>query len=177
MNRNRVLLLLWMIGMGGSTLGASDLSVYGGWSEGGELQAGELDLRNFSVLGLRYEKDFLVAFGFENTLAYASNPLVPRRSPGDGGMYYTSAVVLNLPVVSQRTVPNLSLGLGFLHPFGDQLSGVGTTFLTQWGAGFKLKGLAGPFGLRFDYRRFTLHDVRDSDVRTQEVTGGLLVSF
>src|SRR5690606_8923298 len=161
-----------------SLVQGSDLSGFVAWNHSGDLTtaASSIEVDNYSTLGVRYEKTFLGIFGFENTLAYTRGIMVPAdASEEDDGLYYSGAFVLNIPV--GRLVPNFAWGLGFLHRFGDSFPDTGTSFLTNWGIGVKFRELAGPLGLRFDYRRLKLYDVLDEDFNTQALSGGVILRF
>lgn len=167
-----LVILFWPIAQ------ASDLSGFVAWNDSGDLSTAtsRIDVENYSTLGLRYEKTFLAIFGFENTLAYTREIMVPGGATDeDDGLYYTGAFVLNIPV--GRLVPNFAYGLGFLHRFGDSFPDTGTSFMTNWGVGIKFRELAGPVGLRFDYRRLKLYDVLDDNFNTQELSAGVVLTF
>lgn len=158
-------------------LRASELSVVGGFAPVEDLvfEGSRFDFDRVGIFGGRFESEFLMVLGFENSLLFGSNLLQVPGNPDSNGFYYTSNLVLNLP--NGRFVPNLALGVGFLHRGGDSFPDSGTSFLTNWGVGLKLRNLAGPFGLRFDYRRINVRDVIDQDLLLQELTAGVLFSF
>ena len=156
---------------------ASELSLVGGRSIPGDLRLGSerTDLKDWTSFGARYEKDFLFILGFENSLLYGRKLLTPRGIPGEDGLYYSGAFVLNFS--SASVAPNVALGLGFLYRFGNAFPKSGFSFLTTVGGGLKLRDLAGPVGLRIDYRRVTFYGIQGSKVGTNELTGGAVISF
>ena len=156
---------------------ASEISLVAGKGPLGDLERpeGTVSFRDPGLFGLRYEKDFLMLLGLENNLIIARNMLSPSGEPGETAFYYMGNFVLNFPV--DRIVPNFVLGIGVQHRFGSTSPNVGTSFLTNWGLGVKFRDLAGPVGLRVDYRRIGIHGVEHHTVTEQEVSGGLLVSF
>lgn len=156
---------------------ASDLSLFAGWTDVGSLRtvAGQVNLSNFNVFGVRWEKDFFIVFGFENTLSFSSGSVMATQGENNGGLSYNGNLVLNLPV--RRTLPYVTLGIGVLHRFGTSFPDVGSSFTFNWGAGLKLRGLAGPMGVRIDYRRVTLYGVLDENVRTHEISGGVMFTW
>jgi len=156
---------------------ASDLSVFGGWSDGGKFDFNleTIQLKNAGIFGVRYEKDFAEVFGFENSLAYTKNVLTAEDEAGQSGFYYSGNLVLNIPM--DHVVPNVTIGMGFVYRAGDSLPDVGTTFLTNLGGGIKMRELIGPVGFRVDYRRFQYWGVEGSSIGANELTGGLLISF
>lgn len=160
-----------------SPLLGSDLSFFGGWTQTGPLKdaAQRIDLDNFTLFGLRYEKTFGGVLGFENSLAYTGNSLVAKGEDTSPGIAYTSNLVVSVP--SPTVAPFFTLGLGMLYKRGGSFPDVGTSFLTNYGFGVKVRQVIGAAGLRFDYRRFTLYDVLDGTVKTNEVSAGILFSF
>ena len=156
---------------------ASDLSIFGGWAGTESLKVGgqPISLDSFTLFGVRYEKGFLTVFGFENTLAYTTSGLVAKGEMTSRGLFYTGNLVVSIP--AKKVVPFFTAGLGVLHKFGDSFPDVGSTFLTNYGFGVKMPKIVGPAGLRFDYRRFTLHDVLEESIKTNEVSGGVVFRF
>lgn len=154
-----------------------ELSVVGGLAPVEDLFAdsNRSDLRNFALAGIRYEKEFAWFFGFENNFMYASRMLQPVGAEGSNGFYWTSNLILNLP--NERIVPNLALGLGMMQRFGDSFPDAGVSFLTNWGVGIKFRELAGPIGLRVDYRRLKIRSVESQKLLLEELSGGLVVQF
>ena len=159
------------------TVQASDLSLFAGWTDVGSLRtvAGQVTLSNFNVFGVRWEKDFFLVLGFENTLSFSSGSVLATAGEVNGGLNYNGNLVLNLPV--KRTLPYFTLGLGVLHKFGTSLPDVGSSFTFNWGTGLKLRGLLGPVGVRVDYRRLTVYGVLDENVKTHEISGGVMFSY
>ncbi len=162
--------------MTGPAMG-SELSVVGGLGPVEDLAVETLrfDLRNLALVGLRFEKDFLWFLGFENSFMYTSRLLQPVGEEGQNGIYWTANLVLNLP--NEKVVPNLVLGMGVMQRFGDSFPDAGASFLTNWGVGVKFRELAGPLGVRVDYRRIQVHGVEDQSLLLQELSGGLLIQF
>lgn len=156
---------------------ASELSVVGGLGPVEDLVASDIryDLRNLALVGLRFEKDFMWFLGFENNLMYSSRLLQPVGASGENGIYWTANLVLNLP--NERVVPNLVVGLGVMQRFGESFPDAGTSFLTNWGLGVKVRELAGPLGVRVDYRRIKVRGVEEQSLLLQELSGGLLIQF
>ena len=159
------------------TAQASDLSLFAGWTDVGSLRtvAAQVNLSNFKVFGVRWEKDFFLVLGFENTLSFSSGSVLATGGEDNGGLNYNGNLVLNLPV--RRTLPYFTLGLGFLHRFGTSFPDVGSSFTFNWGTGLKLRGLLGPMGVRIDYRRLTIYGVLDENVKTHEISGGVMFTY
>lgn len=177
----RVFAYLIVFGLFTSYGAASDLSLFAGWNQTGSLKLREtrVNLDDFTLFGVRYEKTFLAFLGLENTLAFSTNSLVPEGSDGSAGLTYTSNLVFNVPL--ERVVPFATAGVGVLRKFDNDSPGdfldVGTSFLTNYGVGLKVRNLIGPAGLRVDYRRFTIYDIFDENVSINEVSGGVVFSF
>ena len=159
------------------TAKASDLSLFAGWTDVGSLEtvAGQVNLSNFNVFGVRWEKDFFFVLGFENTLSFSSGSVLATEGENNGGLNYNGNLVLNLPV--RRVLPYFTLGMGVLHRFGTSFPDVGSRFTFNFGAGLKLRGLLGPMGVRVDYRRVTAYGVLDENAKTHEISGGVMFTF
>jgi len=71
-------ILIGVLFLSSLTVKASDLSLFAGWTDVGSLEtvAGQVDLSNFNVFGVRWEKDFFVVLGFENTLSFSSGSVL-----------------------------------------------------------------------------------------------------
>lgn len=156
---------------------ASEVSGVFGFASPDDLEAPDarLDFRNPQLFGFRYEKDFLFILGLEQNLVVARRWFTPEGASSRTGFYYLANGVINFPVGD--IVPNLVVGIGFQHQFGEGEPDLGTSFLSNWGMGVKFRELAGPLGLRIDYRRLGVRGVRNETVTTQEVTVGFLVTF
>ena len=156
---------------------ASELSLVAGRAVPGDLQTASqrLNLRDYSLFGARFEKDFLFILGFENSLLYGRDLLALENAKGSDGLYYNASFVLNFS--SASVAPNVAFGIGFLYRFGDTLPKSGFSFLTDFGGGLKLRELLGPLGLRIDYRRVKFYGIQGSSVGVNEFSGGALFAF
>ncbi len=170
-------ILMCVFFLSGLTAQASDLSLFAGWTGVGSLGtvAGQVNLSDFNVFGVRFEKDFFFVLGFENTLSFSSGSVLATAGEDNGGLNYNGNLVLNLPV--RRTLPYFTLGIGVLHRFGTSFPNVGSSFTFNWGAGLKLRGLLGPMGVRIDYRRMIIYAVPDESTKTHEISGGVMFHF
>ncbi len=170
-------ILMWVFLLSSLTAQASDLSLFAGWTDVGSLGTvtGQVNLSNFNVFGVRWEKDFFLILGFENTLSFSSGSVLATAGENNGGLHYNGNLVINLPV--RRTLPYFTLGLGVLHRFGTSFPDVGSSFTFNWGTGLKLRGLLGPMGVRIDYRRLTSYDVLGENVKTHEISGGVMFTY
>lgn len=155
---------------------ASDLSLFAGWTYVGSVKSATevVDLKNFGVFGLRYEK-YVAIFGLESTLTYHSSPIVATGEEGNAGLSYLGNFVINLP--AGKSVPFFVVGLGVLHRFGGSFPDVGTRFVTNYGAGIKIRKILKSVGFRLDYRRLTVHEILGESAKTNELSGGVVFSF
>ena len=169
--------LLIPLGLVICSVHASEFSIVGGRTapENLKVNSQRIELKDYSLLGARFEKDFLFILGFENSLLYGRDIITPINSEGSDGLYYNSSFVLNFS--SASIAPNLALGIGFLYRFGDSYPKSGFSFLTNFGGGLKLRELWGPIGLRIDYRRVTFYGIQGSSIGTNEFSGGAVVAF
>ena len=156
---------------------ASELSLVGGRASSENLLADgqSIKLRDYSLFGARFEKDFLFILGFENSLLFGRRLLTPIDSEGNDGLYYNASFVLNFS--SASVAPNVAFGIGFLYRFGGTFPKSGFSFLTNFGGGLKLRELLGPMGLRLDYRRLKFYGIQGSSVATNEFSGGAVFAF
>jgi hypothetical protein len=110
---------------------ASELSIVGGRAlpTNLKLDSESRAMTDYSLLGARFEKDFLFILGFENSLIYGRKMLTPVGSEGSDGLYYNAAFVLNFS--SASVAPNLALGIGLMYRFGNTYPKSGLSFLTS----------------------------------------------
>ena len=156
---------------------ASDISLFTGWWDVNSvtLSTGELEFDNFSVFGIRHEKDLFSILGLENTFSFSPGSVLTTAGENDKGIQSTSNLVLNIPV--GRVLPFVTAGLGVSHKTGGSFPDVGRSFLINWGAGVKLTHLVGLLGLRMDYRRFSIRGVLDGNVSTNELSAGVMLTY
>jgi opacity protein-like surface antigen len=111
----------------------------------------------FGVFGIRYSHGKVI--GGEHTLAYAPNFLVT----GGRALIYNSDLLLQASL--PKVTPYATAGLGAIFTWSKSNSGitqnvgdVGTKFAINYGGGVKIMP-AGPVGVRFDIRGYTLPSV------------------
>jgi opacity protein-like surface antigen len=146
---------------------ASDLTLFGAAQHQGKLTfqsatstattTTNLDPRTFGVFGIRYGHGSVI--GGEHTLAYAPNFLVS----GGRALIYNSDLRIQAPI--SKVTPYATAGLGAIFTWASQNSGqvqvlgdIGTKFAINYGGGVKIFP-AGPVGIRFDIRGYTLPSV------------------
>jgi hypothetical protein len=163
-------------------------SVFGGWNQPGKVTLANVrsGLNGNSMLGIRLETDFARIVGWENTFAYSPNfgkPDILSTTNNSRALIYSSNLVLNAPI--KHFVPYATVGAGLVTSKRILLAPsqllnpkeFGTTFAVNYGGGLKLTRLAGPMGLRFDVRGYTLPDVFSQRLNILEVSGGIMFSF
>jgi len=77
-------------------------------------------------------------------------------------------------------VPYATAGVGSITTFGDSLlnlGDIGTKFDFNYGGGIKFRKLAGPLGVRFDLRGYSVPGVFNQTLNFVEGSVGLLFSF
>jgi hypothetical protein len=145
----------------------SDITLFGAAQHQGKLNVqsasstasspGNFNPRNFGTFGFRFSQGKV--FGSEHTLAYAPHFI-------DGN---TKAVIYNSDILLQAPLPKVkpyfTAGLGSIFTFGTDSSGqpsfgkIGSKLAINYGAGIKVLP-AGPVGVRFDIRGYTLPSVK-----------------
>ena len=150
---------------------ATDITLFGAWAPGGTLAS--IDLRDFGGFGATFERYFAI-IGFENTLTYYNRP-VDITGTGDSGFAYTSGLTLNIPFSGKFAY--VAAGGGFFRKQSSLSVDQGTSFLSNIGGGVKLRKLAGALGVRLDYRRCRISNVRGRGYGFNQISGGLMVSF
>ncbi|UCF36669.1 MAG: hypothetical protein JSU96_17925 [Acidobacteriota bacterium] len=170
-----IVLSLFVSGLG------NDLSIVVGGAPTSDLEINketftDIELKSFTVFGVRFEKGLVSILGWENNFLFSTNVMTPKGLSGENGLSMTTNLVLNIPA-SETVVPNFAVGFGFLHRFGESFPNIGSSFVTSWGGGLKFREVIGPAGFRFDYRRMRIYSVEDSSVIANELTGGIMFSF
>ena len=139
-----------------------------------------LTFRGTGVYGARAGVDFLKVLGFEQNISFSpklfNSTLFPSQAADLRGLLCSSNLVLNVPV--QRFVPFLTIGIGFVKPWGSGLKPFDATLAANYGGGIKLNRLAGPVGLRFDVRGWRTADIAgQGGIHIFEASGGVTFSW
>ena len=150
---------------------ATDITLFGAWAPGGNLAA--IDVRDFGGFGATFERYFAV-IGFENTFTYYNRP-ADLTGAGNAGFALTSGLTLNIPISGKFAY--IAAGGGLFRKQSSSSLDQGTSFLSNFGGGVKLRKLAGALGVRLDYRRCRISNVRGLAYGFNQVSGGLMVSF
>ena len=150
---------------------ATDITLFGAWVPGGTLAS--VDLPDFGGFGATFERYFAI-IGFENSLTYYNRP-ADLTGTGDAGFSYSSGLTLNIPFSGKFAY--IAAGGGFFHKQSSLSLDQATSFLSNVGGGVKLRKLAGALGLRLDYRRCRISNIRGRAYGFNQFSGGLMVSF
>jgi len=168
-----------------------EITLFSGWTNPGELNLENVrsGLKGSGIYGARFETDFVPIIGLEHTFGYSPNFVRPEGASfiaGERarGIIYNTNIILNAPI--GRAIPYVTAGLGLvssdrafsapLVPFVST-GNFGTHFAVNYGGGIKMVRLAGPLGLRFDVRGYSLPDVFGGSLNFFEVSGGVQFTF
>jgi hypothetical protein len=103
------------------------------------------------VVGARFSGGKVI--GFEQSIGYS-----PKFLKSDLHAFNTqSNLILNIPV--PHITPYATAGIGLVSTWGSSILTFGTKFTVNYGGGIKLNRLAGPIGIRFDLRGYTIPNV------------------
>jgi len=182
MNARRFIWILWLVIITGLFAGqsaAADLTFFFGGVNPGSISVDDIEkaLDSSPIYGFRFSTDFVPSFGMEHTLAFSWDYLFPSDSTAveeAKGFVYNSNLIFSVPI--GKFVPYLTAGAGLIHQYGDSDLPVGTEFAFNYGGGLKLPRLAGPVGLRFDIRGYSV-GAFSNNLNLFEVSGGVLISF
>jgi len=145
----------------------SDFTLFGAAQHRGKLTlqsatqtattTGNFDPTTFGVFGIRYSHGKVI--GGEHTLAYAPNFI----SSNSKAFIYNSDLLLQAPLPKIRPYGVVGLGSIFTWSKNDTgrpaLGDIGSKFAINYGGGVKIFP-AGPVGVRFDIRGYTLPSVK-----------------
>jgi hypothetical protein len=167
-------LVLIMGAVVSSELSAGDLTIYTGFQNPGKLTVDNItrDTKLGSVIGARISAGRVV--GFEQTFAYSPTFL----ESGHHAFNTQSNLLLGVPVghfipYGTAGVGLVATGSGSFFAFED----IGTKFTINYGGGIKFRNLAGPVGIRFDVRGYTVPKVFDQTLNFIEGTVGIVLSW
>jgi hypothetical protein len=143
-----------------------DLTIFGAAQHQGKLTlqsaqsvattVNSFDPGTFGTFGVRFSHGKI--FGGEHTFAYSRNFL----TSGTSAIIYNSNIQVQAPLPKVR--PYVTAGLGSIFSWGTDSNGVptlgkiGTKFAVNYGGGVKILP-AGPVGVRFDIRGYTVPSV------------------
>lgn len=174
---------------------ATDLTFFGAAQHQGRLtlqsatqnatSVGSFNPTTFGVFGLRVGHGRM--FGGEHTFAYAPNFIDSRLK----AVITSSDVLIQAPL--PKIKPYATAGVGAIFTFTDSpatLSDIGTKFALNYGGGVKVLP-AGPVGLRFDVRGYSIPGVKfnltslplgsvttqSQTLNTLEIGAGVIFSF
>ena len=126
------------------------------------------DPKDVGVFGLRYGSGRLWAH--EETFAYTPSFLDSN----------SKSIILNSNLLIQAPLPVLkpyvTAGLGSVIAWGSGVSDLGSKFALNYGGGLKVRP-AGPVGLRFDVRGYSIFSVQSQTLKMTEASVGILFGF
>jgi hypothetical protein len=169
-----VVLNLLLVGICTQASLAADITLFTGVQNPGKLTIDNVvrDTKLGGVFGGRFSGGQVI--GFEQTLAYSPNFL-------ESGLHaFNAQSNLHVGIPAGRVVPYATAGVGFMTTFGDSFldfGDIGTKFTVNYGGGIKLRKLAGPLGVRFDVRGYSVPGVFSQTLNFVEGSAGLLFSF
>src|SRR2546426_4484037 len=143
----------------------SDLTIFGAAQHQGKLTlqfaqpviTSNFNPTTFGVFGIRYSHGKVI--GGEHTLAYAPNFI----SSNSKAFIYNSDLLLQVPLPKIRPYGVVGLGSIFTWSKNDTgrpaLGDIGNKFAINYGGGVKILP-AGPVGVQFDIRGYTLPSVK-----------------
>ena len=166
-----VVVLLFVAGVCSGAGLAADITLFGGVQNPGKLTINNVT-RNpelGGVFGARFSGGTVI--GFEQTLAFSPDFLESSR------WAFNAQSNLHVGIPVGRVVPYATAGVGLITTFGDSVLDIGTKFAVNYGGGVKLRKLAGPLGMRFDVRGYSVPSVFSQTLNFVEGSVGLLFSF
>src|SRR5262245_30049429 len=170
----RIFLYLFLLGVCTQASLAADITLFTGVQNPGKLTINNVvrDTKLGGVFGARFSGGQVI--GFEQTFGFSPNFLVSGRRA------FNMQSNLHVGIPTGSVVPYATAGVGFITTFGDSvlnLGDIGTKFTVNYGGGVKLTKLAGPLGVRFDVRGYSVPDVFSQTLNFVEGSVGLLFSF
>ena len=123
---------------------------------------------NVGVFGLRYGRGKV--FGHEETFAYTPNFL----SSDSKSIILGSNLLIQAPAPMIK--PYVTAGMGTILSWGSGPADIGSKFAINYGGGVKIKP-AGPIGIRFDGRGYSVLSVQSQTLKLGEVTVGIVFGF
>ena len=153
---------------------AGDATIYTGIQNPGKLTIDNvlMDTKLGAVVGARISGGKVI--GFEQTFGYSPNFL----ESGHRGFNAQSNLLLGIPVGA--ITPYGTVGIGLITTWGAPLlefRDFGTKFTVNYGGWIKIHNLAGPIGLRFDVRGYSVPKVFNQTLNFVEATVGIMLSW
>jgi hypothetical protein len=153
---------------------AADATIFTGFQNPGKLTIDNIvrDTKLGAVVGGRISAGKLV--GFEQTLAYSPNFL----ESSNRAFNIQSNLLVSLP--TGKITPYGTVGVGLITTTDQKIfdfENFGTKFTINYGGGVKFHSVAGPIGLRFDLRGYSVPDVFNQTLNFIEGTVGIMFSW
>ena len=184
----RLLTMTWLVAAG--QLQAQDLTVFGGFQHPGTLtlrsgvdgigstvgvQPGvspgefKIDPKAFGTFGIRLYRS-AAPLGLEHTVAYSPKFL----DTGGRAFLYSTNLRMEFP---HRAIPALRhRWWGSLLWRRRRIASFGSKYSFNYGAGLMVE-FAGPLGLRFDARTYSIRGIDDHPLKLLEASTGIVLGF
>jgi hypothetical protein len=126
------------------------------------------DPLNSGLFGIRYGRGRVI--GHEETFAY-SNKFLDDHSHS---IILNGNLMVSIPTPVLK--PYATAGMGTVWSWGSGPTDIGSKFAVNYGGGLKIRP-AGPVGIRFDARGYSVFSVQNQTLNIGEVTVGILFAF
>jgi len=126
------------------------------------------DPLNSGLFGIRYGRGKVI--GHEETFAYANKFLDDHSH----SIILNGNLMVSIPTPAVK--PYATAGMGTVWSWGSGPTDIGSKFAVNYGGGIKIRP-AGPVGIRFDARGYSVFSVQNQTLNIGEVTVGILFGF
>ena len=172
-----------------SPLRAGELILYRASLDTGKLQFSTIPDIPESLLDNQTGKTFGMRVSSGRTICYEQNiSYSPRFARPDVKAFQMDSNLLLQ--VRGNIVPYVTAGIGFIVMWGQDLTdglgpeesaaaafSMGHKFSLNYGGGIKLRRIAGPLGLNFDMRGYTLPGARDKGLNFRQMSFGAVFTW
>jgi hypothetical protein len=123
---------------------------------------------NSGMFGIRYGRGRV--WGHEETFAY-TNKFLDDHSKS---ILLSGNLMVSIPTPAVK--PYVTAGMGTVMTWGSGITDIGNKFAVNYGGGIKIRP-AGPVGIRFDARGYSVFSVQDQVLNVGEVSVGILFAW
>jgi hypothetical protein len=120
------------------------------------------------MFGIRYGRGRV--WGHEETFAY-TNKFLDDHSKS---ILLSGNLMVSIPTPAVK--PYVTAGMGTVMTWGSGITDIGNKFAVNYGGGIKIRP-AGPVGIRFDARGYSVFSVQDQVLNVGEVSVGILFAW
>jgi hypothetical protein len=172
-----------------SSLRAGDFILYGGLPKPGKISFSSATTIPEDLLKGQYGSTYGIRFSKGRGIGYEQNISYSPRFAKSG----VKAFQLDSNLVLQpkgKIAPYATAGIGFIYTWGQEFSkdldllklaasafSFGKNFSVNYGAGLKLRKIAGPLGLNIDVRGYTMPGVNDGTLNFVQTSLGAVFSW